>query len=162
MSIAVYPGSFDPITNGHLGIIKRGLQVFDRLIIAVAQNARKAALFTVEERLEMIRVALNNHPCCEVDTFEGLTVNYAAKRGARVIIRGLRAVADFEYELQMANMNRKINSAVETMFMMTAEEYFFVSSKTVKEVASLNGTVKDLVPPIAAKKLAEKFGMPVG
>lgn len=162
MRVAIYPGSFDPITNGHLGIINRGLAVFENLIIAVAQNARKAALFSVEERMEMIRDAVNNHPCCEVDTFEGLTINYAVRRGAGVILRGLRAVADFEYELQMANMNRKLDSNVETLFMMTSEEYFFVSSKTVKEVASLRGDVRELVPPIVARKLAAKFGPPVG
>ena len=161
MSTAVYPGSFDPITNGHLGLIKRGLEVFDRLIIAVALNVRKEPCFSIDERLDMIRDAVNNHPRCEIDTFEGLTINYAADKGANVILRGLRAVADFEYELQMANMNKKLNNSVETMFMMTEEEYFFVSSKTVKEVASLKGSVKGLVPPIVTRKLAEKFGSPV-
>ncbi len=124
--VAVYPGSFDPLTNGHLDIIERGLGVFDRLIIAIAHNARKTTLFSVEERKQLILGAKNGDARVEVDAFEGLTVEYAVRRKATAILRGLRAVADFEYELQMANMNRKLCSGVETLFMMTSEKYFFV------------------------------------
>ncbi|MBW2535223.1 MAG: pantetheine-phosphate adenylyltransferase [Deltaproteobacteria bacterium] len=154
---ALYPGSFDPITNGHLDIILRALGIVDRLIIGIARNARKEPLFSVEERMELIREAVNHDPRAEVSAFEGLTVQYAARTGARMIIRGLRAVADFEYELQMANMNRKLEPKVETYFMMTSEKFFFVSSQNVKEVASLGGDVSCLVPPHVAGALTEKF-----
>ncbi len=155
--VAIYPGSFDPITNGHVGLIRRSLKCFDRLIVAVAHNARKSTLFTVPERVEMIRAAMGGDPCVEVVSFEGLLVDYARKRGIRVVLRGLRAVADFEYELQMANMNRKLWADIETFFMMTEEGYFFVSSRNVKEIASLGGPVEHLVPPEAARRLREKF-----
>ena len=156
--VAIYPGSFDPLTNGHLDLINRGLGVFDRLIIGIARNARKTTLFSVDERREMILGAMNGDPRVEVEAFEGLTVEYAVERGANVILRGLRAVADFEYELQMANMNRKLCSGVETLFMMTSEKYFFVSSQNVKEVASFGGDISDLVPPLIAEKLRLKLG----
>lgn len=154
---ALYPGSFDPFTNGHYGITQRALEVFDKLVIGIARNSRKEALFTVDERIHMIRRAVSDHPRVKVCAFDGLTVNYAATCGASVIIRGLRAVADFEYELQMANMNRKLNPSVETLFMMTSEEYFFVSSQNVKEVASLNGEITGLVPPTIVEELVKKM-----
>lgn len=156
---ALYPGSFDPFTNGHYGITARSLKCFDRLVIGIAENSRKESLFSVEERIEMIRRVLGDDRRVKVCGFEGLTVNYAAKIGASIIIRGLRAVADFEYELQMANMNRKLNSSIETLFMMTSEEYFFVSSQNVKEVASLGGNISGLVPPIIADEVVAKFGL---
>lgn len=155
---AVYPGSFDPFTNGHLGITQRSLQVFDKLIIGIAHNVRKKTMFTVDERIDMIRATIGDNPKVSVCPFEGLTVNYAASCGASVIVRGLRAVADFEYELQMANMNRKLNPSVETLFMMTSEEYFFVSSQNVKEVAGLGGNIEGLVPPIIAERILKKLG----
>lgn len=155
--VAIYPGSFDPITNGHVGLVQRSLKCFDRLIVAVAHNARKATLFTVPERLAMLRAALGGDPRIEVTSFEGLLVDYARSRGIRVVLRGLRAVADFEYELQMANMNRKLWPQIETFFMMTEEGYFFVSSRNVKEIASLGGPVDHLVPDAAAAALRAKF-----
>ncbi len=155
--VALYPGSFDPFTNGHYGITKRALKVFDKLVIGIARNTRKEPLFTIEERIEMIRTVMDNDPRVNVCSFEGLTVKYAASLGASVIIRGLRAVADFEYELQMANMNLKLNPKVETLFMMTSEEYFFVSSQNVKEVASLEGDISALVPPLVAERVLAKI-----
>lgn len=157
-TIAVYPGSFDPLTNGHLDIIERGARLFDKLIVAIAHNTRKQSLFSVEERLEMIRQVVTDIPGVEVDNFEGLTVGYAASRGARVVLRGLRAVADFEYELQMANMNRKLSADVDTMFMMTSDKCFFVSSQNVKEVAVHGGDVSELVPPAVSRMIANKMG----
>lgn len=154
---ALYPGSFDPFTNAHLGIAERALKVFDRLLISVAINSRKETLFSIEEREQMIRDVFANDPRVEVCSFEGLTVDYASKMRASAIIRGLRAVADFEYELQMANMNRKLNCAIETLFVMTAEEYFFVSSRNVKEVAALGGDISSLVPDGIAEKVMAKF-----
>lgn len=144
---AIYPGSFDPITSGHIGIIERGLQVFDQLIVAVAINTRKKPFFTVEERLSLLQGCFADNDRIQVDSFSGLTVDYVRKVGASVILRGLRAVADFEYELQMANMNRKLEPGVETLFMMTGEEYFFVSSQNVKEIVMLGGSISGLVPP---------------
>ncbi len=157
-SIALYPGSFDPFTNAHLGIAERTLKVFDRLVIAVAHNVRKQTFFDVSEREQMIREVFHNNTRVEVCSFEGLTVNYASKIGASAIIRGLRAVADFEYELQMANINRKLNEDIETLFIMTAEQYFFVSSRNVKEVASIGGDVTGLVPPVVSDRLLAKLG----
>jgi len=154
----VYPGSFDPLTNGHLDIIRRGVEVFDRIIVAIAENSRKRSLFTVEERLEITRAVVAEMPRVEVDAFEGLTVEYARKRGAVAIVRGLRAVADFEYELPMANMNRKLCPTIETLFMMTSEKFFFVSSQNVKEVARFGGDISKLVPPIVAERLRAKGG----
>jgi len=155
--VAIYPGSFDPVTNGHIELIFRGLEVFDRLIVAVAHNPRKKPLFTTEERVKLIREAFPKLPNLEVDCFEGLLVDYATRRNARVILRGLRAVADFEYEFQMANMNKKLNSQIETLFMMTGEKYFFLSSQNVREVASFDGPVDDLVPPNVARALQKKI-----
>ena len=155
--IAVYPGSFDPITNGHVNLIERALEVFDKLIVAVAHNPNKTSLFSVEERLEMIQVALKNDPRVTVGSFEGLLVDFAEKQGARVIIRGLRALSDFEYEFQMTLMNRKLNRKVDTMFLMTGFKWFYTSSRIIKEAASLGGSVRGLVPEIVHQKLKEKF-----
>jgi pantetheine-phosphate adenylyltransferase len=155
--IAVYPGSFDPITYGHLDIIERGLEVFDEIIIAVARNSGKKGLFSPEERIRHIREALGDNPCVKVDTFEGLLVDYVVSTGAKVILRGLRAVSDFEYEFQIAQMNHNLKSEVETVFMMTSVPYGYLSSSIVKEVASLKGPVESLVPPVVRKALAEKF-----
>jgi pantetheine-phosphate adenylyltransferase len=155
--VALYPGSFDPLTNGHLDIVERGLLVFDRLIVGIARNSRKDTLFSVDERREMILRAVDGDPRVEVDAFDGLTVEYATKRQVSAILRGLRAVADFEYELQMANMNRKLNSGLETLFMMTSENFFFVSSQNVKEIARFGGDVSALVPAFIAEQLASKL-----
>ena len=158
MSVAIYPGSFDPITNGHVSIIQSGLVVFDKLIVAVLSNPKKKALFSVEERITMIRESLGDAGNIEVDSFEGLLVDYCDAKGARVVLRGLRAVADFEYELQMANMNRHLNTKVETVFLMANDAYFYVSSNLVKEAATLGGDVHKLVPPSVAAKLVAKLG----
>jgi pantetheine-phosphate adenylyltransferase len=155
--IAVYPGSFDPITNGHVNLIERALEVFDKLIVAVAHNPNKKGLFSVEERLEMIQGALKNDPRVTVASFEGLLVDFVEKQGARVIIRGLRALSDFEYEFQMTLMNRKLNRKVDTMFLMTGYKWFYTSSRIIKEAASLGGSVRGLVPDIVYQKLKEKF-----
>jgi pantetheine-phosphate adenylyltransferase len=157
-SLAVFPGSFDPITNGHLDIIARGLSVFDDVTIAILVNPAKQALFTVEERVEIIREAYKGEPRVKVDTFSGLLVDYAERVGAAVIVRGLRAISDFEYEFQMALMNRRLNPRIETVFMMPAEGYSYLSSRLVKEVFQLGGRVRDLVPPIVERRLAEKYG----
>ena len=157
---AIYPGSFDPITNGHTSILQSGLVAFDRIIVAVLNNETKQSLFTVEERSEMIResvIAMGEDPGrVEVDSFDGLLVDYAKSRDVRVILRGLRAVADFEYELQMANMNRHLNEEVETVFIMANDAYFYVASNLVKEVTRLGGDVSKLVPvPVLAKLRAK-------
>ena len=156
--IAVYPGSFDPITNGHLDIIQRGLEVFDELIVAVAKNSEKKSLFSTEERLEMIRRTVGDNPRLQVDTFDGLLVDYVVARGARVILRGLRAVSDFEYEFQIAQMNHTVQEQVETLFMMTSVPYGYLSSSIVKEVASLKGPVDSFVHPAVKEALEKKFG----
>jgi pantetheine-phosphate adenylyltransferase len=155
--IALYPGSFDPFTNGHLGITKRALNFVDELFIGIACNARKQAFFSAEDRIEMIREIFAGDGRVKVCSFQGLTVEYAASIGASVIVRGLRGVADFEYELQMANMNRKLSREIETLFMMTSEKYFFVSSQNVKEVARLGGSIDGLVPPEIARRILEKL-----
>jgi pantetheine-phosphate adenylyltransferase len=157
MSTAIYPGSFDPITNGHVSILQSGLRAFDRIVVAVLHNPKKSALFSVEERIAMIRESLGNDPRFEVDTFDGLLVDYARKKGVNVVLRGLRAVADFEYELQMANMNRHLNGEVETVFIMAKDAYFYVSSNLVKEAARLGGDVTGLVPPGVVTRLHEKL-----
>jgi pantetheine-phosphate adenylyltransferase len=144
--VAVYPGSFDPLTNGHVDIIRRGVRLFDRIVVAVLVNAGKRPLFSVEERVEIVRETFGAHPRVEVDTFDGLLVDYVRRRQLQVIVRGLRAVADFEYELQMALMNRHLDASVETVFMMPAEQYTYVSSRLVKEVAALGGSLSGLVP----------------
>ena len=157
MPVVMYPGSFDPLTNGHLNLIERGLRIYGQLIVAVAHNHRKAPLFTPAERMDMIRAALPPNSPVEVVTFEGLLVDYARKRQAQVILRGLRAVSDFEFEFQLAHLNRRLGTGLETVFMMTGEEHFYVSSHMVREVASFGGTVTGLVPPPIERRLKEKF-----
>ena len=157
MSIAIYPGSFDPITNGHVGILESGLRAFERVVVAVLHNPKKSPLFTVDERIAMIRDVVGKNPRVEVDHFDGLLVEYARKKGAHVVLRGLRAVADFEYELQMANMNRHLNDEVVTVFIMANDAYFYVSSNLVKEAAMLGGDVSELLPKNVAKLLAAKI-----
>ena len=155
--IAVYPGSFDPITNGHVDIIKRGLRMFDELIVLVAYNPNKKAIFTVEEREEMIREVIRDCRNVRVDNFDGLLVDYVRGAGANVILRGLRALSDFEYEFQLALINRRLNRDVETVFLMTGYKWFYTSSKIINEAASLGGSVKGLVPEIVYLKLQEKY-----
>lgn len=155
--IAVYPGSFDPITNGHLDLIQRGLKVFDRIIVAVATNTFKKSLFTIEERMEMIRVSLADQPKVSIDSFEGLLVHYAKRRNARVILRGLRAVTDFEYEFQLAMMNRRLEPEIETVFLMTGLRWVFLSSSILKEAAVHGGDIEGMVPEIVVRRLKEKF-----
>jgi pantetheine-phosphate adenylyltransferase len=157
--IAVYPGSFDPITYGHLDIINRGLKVFDKIIVAVACNSQKNAMFTFDERVDLIRKAVGNDERITVDTFKGLLIDYVASSGATVVIRGLRAISDFEYEFQIAQMNSCIGKGVETLFMMTSLQYGYLSSSIVKEVCSLNGNIDGFVPPEVKKALRLKFGL---
>jgi pantetheine-phosphate adenylyltransferase len=154
---AIYPGTFDPITNGHLSIIDRALTIFDKLIIAILNNPQKEPLFTIEERIDMIRKSLNGDRNVEVDTFDGLLVDYAVEKNANVILRGLRALSDFEYEFQMALMNRKLNRDVQSIFLMTDYKWFYISSTIIKEAASLGGDTSGLVPEIVDKRLKEKF-----
>lgn len=158
---AVYPGSFDPITNGHLDLLERGLKIFDRIVIAIAANPGKKPLFTLEERIGLIRAALDTHPLkhrMEVDSFQGLLVDYVKKTGAHAILRGLRAISDFEYEFQMALMNRKLSTEIETLFLMTGMKYIFISSSIIKEVVISGGCVTGLVPEAVERKLGEKLG----
>lgn len=157
MRLAVYPGSFDPLTNGHVDIIERGARLFDRIVIAILVNSQKAPLFTVEERVAAAREVFSDQPSVEVDTFHGLLVDYAQQRQANVIVRGLRAISDFEYELQMALMNRRLHAELETVFMMPAEPYTYVSSRLVKEVFSLGGSVDGLVPASVEAQLRAKY-----
>ncbi|MFV9509911.1 pantetheine-phosphate adenylyltransferase [Tepidibacillus sp. LV47] len=154
---AVYPGSFDPITYGHLDIIQRGVKIFDKVTVAVLINPNKNPLFTVEERIELIRQATKHIPQVEIDSFSGLLVDYMKKKNANTIIKGLRAVSDFEYELQMASINRKLDPNIETFFMMTNNKYSFLSSSIVKEVARHHGCVSDLVPPCVEEALIKKY-----
>jgi pantetheine-phosphate adenylyltransferase len=154
--IAIYPGSFDPLHNGHVDIIRRGAALFDRIVVAILLNLEKAPLFTVDERVAIVREVFHDYPNVEVDTFDGLLVEYARRKQAGVIVRGLRAVSDFEYEMQMALMNRNLNPAVETVFMMPSETYTYVSSRIVKEVVALGGSVTNLVPSIVESRLREK------
>ncbi len=154
--VAIYPGSFDPLTNGHVDIIQRGSRLFDRIVVAVLVNLEKAPLFTEAERVSIAREVFHDWANVEVDTFDGLLVDYARRRKASVIVRGLRAVSDFEYELQMALMNRRLNDGVETVFMMPAEPYTYVSSRLVKEVVALGGSVHGLVPDLVERRLREK------
>jgi pantetheine-phosphate adenylyltransferase len=156
--IAVYPGSFDPITNGHVDLIKRGLKMFDEIIILIAYNPNKPAyLFSVEERMELVKEAIKDCKRVRVDSAAGLLVDYVKKSGANIILRGLRALSDFEYEFQLALINRRLNRDVETVFLMTSYEWFFTSSQIIKEAASLGGSVEGLVPDIVCQKLKEKY-----
>jgi pantetheine-phosphate adenylyltransferase len=154
---AIYPGTFDPFTNGHLDLVKRGLGIFDHLIIAVAPSPKKNPLFTVDERLAMIRDTLKGYTRVSMEMFDGLLVDYVTERKGTAIIRGLRAVSDFEYELQMALMNRRLSSDIETVFMMPSEEYSYLTATIVKEIASLGGTVRGLVPPHVDRALRRKI-----
>jgi pantetheine-phosphate adenylyltransferase len=155
--VALYPGSFDPITNGHLDLIQRGSALFDRLIVAILRNDEKRPLFGVDERIEMVQEAIGHLPNVEVGSFGGLLVDYAAQSGASVILRGIRAVSDYEYELQMALMNRRLRPDVETVFLMASEAYSFISSRLVKEVIRLGGNIGDLVPPSIEGRLKRRL-----
>lgn len=154
--VAVFPGSFDPLTNGHVDIIERGTRIFDRVIVAVLVNAEKRPLFTAPERVEFIRGVFKDEPRVEVDTFEGLLVDYVARRDIAVIVKGIRTVSDFDYEMQMSLMNRHLNASVETVFMMPSEQYSYVSSRLVKEIAALGGSVKGLVPVNVESRLSQQ------
>ena len=156
MKLAVYPGSFDPLTNGHVDIIERGMHLFDKIIVAVLVNVEKSPLFTMQERIEILRDVFKGQPNVEVDTFEGLLVEYARRRRASALVRGLRAVSDFEYEFQMALMNRHLEPTLETVFMMPAEQYTYLSSRLIKEVFQLGGSVTGLVPPAVERALKAK------
>jgi pantetheine-phosphate adenylyltransferase len=156
MVIAVYPGSFDPITNGHLDLVERGARLCDRLIVAVLGNESKQPLFTVAERMEMLREVVRDYPNVEVDSFEGLLVDYARQKGATAIVRGIRAISDYEYELQMALMNRRLCPSVETVFLMSGEAYSFISSRIVKELIRLGGNLTGLVPPSVEVRLRNR------
>ena len=154
---AIYPGFFDPITNGHLSIVTRGLEIFDKLIISILNNPQKAPLFSIDERISMIKQAIQNEPNIEVDTFGGLLVDYVIQKKSNIILRGLRAISDFEYEFQMALMNRKLNRDVQSVFLMTDYKWFYISSTIIKEAASFGGDVSGLVPEFVNEKLKEKF-----
>jgi len=155
---AIYPGSFDPITNGHLDLIVRGCYLFDKLIVAILRNETKQPLFSVEERIEMLREVVDCYPNVAVDSFEGLLVDHAARKGATVLLRGIRAISDYEYELQMALMNRRLHPDIETVFMMASEAHSFISSRLVKEVFGLGGNIGGLVPPPVEVRLRKRFG----
>ncbi len=155
--IAIYPGSFDPITNGHLDLIDRASKHFDRLIVAILRNETKEPLFTVDERMEMLREVISGYANVELDSFDGLLVDYAAARQATVLLRGIRAISDYEFELQMALMNRRLRPEIETVFLMAGEAYSFLSSRLVKEVISLGGNITGLVPPVVATRLQQRM-----
>jgi len=155
---AIYPGSFDPITSGHLDLIERGCRLFDRLIIAILRNENKQPLFTVEERIEMLREVVGHFPNVEVDSFNGLLVDYAAEKNATALVRGIRAISDYEYELQMALMNRRLRPDMETVFLMASEAHSFISSRLVKEVFALGGNITGLVPPSVEVQLRKRLG----
>ncbi len=157
--VAIYPGSFDPITNGHIDMVERGLRLFDKIIVCIMCNPGKETLFTIKERLEMIRESLKKFPNIEIDSFDGLLVDYGAKRNANAILRGMRAVSDFEHEFQLALMNRKLNRKIQTVFLMTGFRWIFTSSSIIKEAASFGGDVTGMVPPIVNQKLKEKFNL---
>ena len=163
MRTAIYPGSFDPLTNGHLDVIERAVKLFDRVIVAVARNQSKQPLFTLEERVELVRKSIRHLPHVKVDSFDCLLVDYVERRSAKAIIRGLRAVSDFEFEFQLALMNRKLNENVETIFMMPKDTYTFLSSRMIKEIAHLGGNVRSFVPAHVRAALCQKFKIaPVG
>jgi pantetheine-phosphate adenylyltransferase len=156
-TLAVYPGSFDPLTNGHVDIVARGARLFDRVVVAILVNQEKTPLFSIDERVEIARAVFGDLPGVEIDTFHGLLVDYVARRGAQVVVRGLRGVTDFEYEFQMALMNRRLNGRVETIFMMPGEPYTYTSSRLIKEVFSLGGEIGGLVPDLVEARMREKL-----
>jgi pantetheine-phosphate adenylyltransferase len=156
---AIYPGSFDPITNGHLDLIERGLKIFDEVIVAIAVNPVKQPLFSIEERVDLIQEVLTDHPRVKIDHFTGLLVDYVRQQNTNVILRGLRAVSDFDYEFQLALMNRRLAPEIETVFLMTSLKWVFLSSSILKEAVSLGGVVEDIVPPVVFHRLREKFGV---
>jgi pantetheine-phosphate adenylyltransferase len=155
--VAIYPGSFDPPTNGHLDLVERGSKIFDELVVAILRNAEKDPLFSLADRKRMLEELTSDFKNVRVDTFDGLTVDYAARVGAKAVLRGIRAISDYEYELQMALMNRKLHPELETVFMMPAEQYSYLSSRLVREVAQLGGSIKDLVPEMVERRLREKL-----
>lgn len=157
MKTAIYPGTFDPITNGHLDIVDRAVKLFDKVIVTIARNLEKKPLFSENERLDMIRESVKPYPNVEVDSFEGLLVEYARKKKASAIVRGLRAISDFEFELQMALMNRKLDSGVETVFLMPNEKFTYLNSSIVREIAKLHGDVTEFVPPVVRLSLERKL-----
>ena len=155
--IAIYPGSFDPVTNGHLDIVERGLKLFDKIIVAILTNPGKKFLFSLKERREMLEESMKDFSNVEIDTFDGLTVDYANQRKAQGILRGLRALSDFEYEFQMALMNRRLNREVQTVFLMTGLRWIYTSSSIIKQAAQFGGSIKGMVPPLVEKKIREKY-----
>lgn len=155
--VAIYPGSFDPITNGHRDLIERGAKLFDHLIVSILRNETKQPLFTIEERMEMLREVVEPYPNVGVDCFDGLLVDYATQKHATVLLRGIRAISDYEYELQMALMNRRLQPGIETVFLMSGEAYSFISSRLVKEVFGLGGSIAGLVPACVEARLRERF-----
>ncbi|MFO8110929.1 MAG: pantetheine-phosphate adenylyltransferase [Desulfosalsimonadaceae bacterium] len=157
--IAIYPGSFDPVTNGHMDIITRGLKLFDRIIVTILENPSKSLLFTLPERMDLLSDCLAGIDNVEIDSYQGLLVDYAKQRGAAAILRGMRAVSDFEYEFQMALMNRKLEREIQTVFLMTGLRWIFTSSSIIKEAAKFGGDIESMVPPVVKKKLEEKFNV---
>ena len=155
--IAIYPGSFDPVTNGHLDIVERGLKLFDKIIVAILTNPGKKSLFSLKERREMLEESMKDFSNVEIDTFDGLTVDYANQRKAQGILRGLRALSDFEYEFQMALMNRRLNREVQTVFLMTGLRWIYTSSSIIKQAAQFGGSIKGMVPPLVEKKIRKKY-----
>jgi pantetheine-phosphate adenylyltransferase len=155
--IAIYPGSFDPVTNGHLDIIERGIQIFDKLIVVILKNPKKQYLFSLDERTEMLQDSLRDFPTVAVDSFDGLLVDYAAQHGAQAVLRGLRALSDFEYEFQMALMNRRLKREIQTVFLMTGMRWIYTSSSIIKEAAMFGGDIEGMVPPLVLARLSEKF-----
>lgn len=156
---AIYPGSFDPVTKGHVDILERGLKLFDKIIVTILHNPSKVSLFTVQERIDMLEESLKNFSNIEIAHYNGLLVDYAVQRKVNAILRGMRAVSDFEYEFQLALMNRKLNREIQTVFLMTSLRWIYTSSSIIKEAARFGGDVSDMVPPIVNKKLKEKFGI---
>ncbi len=156
-TIAIYPGTFDPLTFGHVDLVERGIKIFDKVIVSVLNNKKKKPLFTVEERVDMIRESLKNYSRVEVSSFDGLIMDYAIEKNAQAILRGMRAVSDFENEFQMAMFNRRLNREIQTVFLMTGMRWIFISSTGVKELASFGGEVKGLVPPVVERRLREKY-----
>jgi pantetheine-phosphate adenylyltransferase len=155
---AIYPGTFDPLTNGHLSIINRALKIFDKLVVAILTNPQKTTLFTLDERIYMIKEVLKGKPNIEVESFDGLLIDYVVQKKTNVIIKGLRALSDFEYEFQMAIMNRKLNREIQSVFLMTDYRWFYISSTIIKEAARFGGEINGLVPPLVCKRVKEKYG----